>query len=60
MTRNRELDLEDLRDCDHQPQFILLAEDDETVLGWLCACGQKVPPPDPPNSFPKPFPDEPL
>ena len=45
MTRNSELDLVDLRSCQHEAQTPVV-DDDGTVLHWLCPCGRKVDPPD--------------
>lgn len=39
MTRNRELDLEDIIDCEHVPE-IPISENGE-ILYWLCRCGQE-------------------
>lgn len=42
MTRNADLDIEDLRACDHQPETPVI-DDDDNVIGWLCRCGRPVP-----------------
>ena len=41
MTRNRELDLEDLRDCEHAPEFPIV-DDDNIIVAWCCACGRRT------------------
>lgn len=40
MTRNRELDCEDLRECTHQPEVAIAIDsrDPEFVI-WRCRCG---------------------
>jgi uncharacterized cupin superfamily protein len=40
MTRNREMDLEDLCECDHEPEVATAADsrDPESVI-WRCRCG---------------------
>lgn len=38
MTRNRELDLEDLYGCDHEPE-IGISEGTE-IVAWACRCGK--------------------
>ena len=38
MTRNREIDCDDLRNCDHSPQ-LPITEDGELAY-WLCSCGE--------------------
>lgn len=40
MTRNREIDLLDLIECDHKPE-VPVSEDGE-ILYWLCRCGRQV------------------
>jgi hypothetical protein len=43
MTRNRELDCEDLFECDHAPE-VPISKDGE-IVEWRCRCGRRVPAP---------------
>lgn len=40
MTRNSELNCEDLFGCDHRPETPI--SDNGQVTGWLCRCGREV------------------
>ncbi len=40
MTRNRELDCEDLFGCAHEAETPVV--DDGEIVYWLCRCGRKV------------------
>ena len=43
MTRNRELDCEDLFDCDHTPEVAIRDQlTGQTIIGWRCRCGKEV------------------
>ena len=42
MTRNSDLDCEDLIGCDHEPETPIA--EDGMIIGWLCRCGQRVQP----------------
>jgi hypothetical protein len=39
MTRNREIDCEDLFGCDHEPE-IAISDDSGEILFWRCRCGK--------------------
>lgn len=41
MTRNSDLDLEDLVACDHEPETPVI-DDNDNITGWLCRCGRPV------------------
>lgn len=41
MTRNSEIDCEDLFYCGHEPETPILGQDGETSH-WLCRCGRSV------------------
>ena len=41
MTRNYEIDLEDLRECKHEPEEPVVSADG-TITRWLCRCGEWV------------------
>ena len=45
MTRNSELNCEDLFGCDHSPETPISGHDG-TIEGWLCRCGREVAIPD--------------
>lgn len=40
MTRNSDLDLEDLRECSHEPETPVVKDDE--IVEWLCWCGRSV------------------
>lgn len=40
MTRRREMMLEDLFDCEHEPE-IPIVDDGGSILYWRCRCGEK-------------------
>lgn len=44
MTRNSEIDLEDLREHDHLPETPVV-NDVGAIVRWLCHCGEEVAPP---------------
>jgi len=44
VTRNYEIDLEDLQECEHAPEEPVVSSDG-VVTRWLCRCGQWVLPP---------------
>ena len=49
MTRNYELDCDDLRKCNHEPEVPVVIEGE--VTHWLCRCGHvAVPKPAPPST----------
>lgn len=41
MTKNRELDLQDLTECDHKPEIPICDEDGMEILYWVCRCGKE-------------------
>jgi hypothetical protein len=41
MTRNREIDLRDLTECDHTPEVAVTGQDG-TITHWLCRCGKPI------------------
>lgn len=41
MTRNREIDCEDLRGCDHSPEVPII-NDDGIIDHWRCRCGRRA------------------
>lgn len=43
MTRNRELYLEDLTDCTHEPEIPVVEDDGTEILYWICRCGRRCP-----------------
>lgn len=43
MTRNRELDLEDLYECDHTPSVPIVDDYTGEIEYWVCNCGKQVP-----------------
>jgi hypothetical protein len=43
MTRNRELDLEDLTSCDHKPEIAITNDEGTEILHWICRCGRRCP-----------------
>ncbi len=54
MTRNADLDCEDLFNCTHEPETPILGADGE-ISHWVCRCGQKVETPsEPPPTDPAP------
>lgn len=42
MRRNRELNCEDLIECDHTPEFPIADADTDEIMEWRCRCGQRV------------------
>lgn len=42
MTRNYELDGDDLYECNHEPEVPICEEDGTEILYWLCRCGKRV------------------
>lgn len=43
MTRNSEIDCEDLFGCTHEPETPICDEDGTAILYWICRCGQRCP-----------------
>ena len=41
MTRNRELDLQDIVDCTHEPE--LPVTENGSIIGYACRCGRYTP-----------------
>lgn len=40
MTRNREMDLEDLLECDHEAEVLISLDSNDPTYGvWRCRCG---------------------
>lgn len=39
MTRNADLDCEDLRACDHSPETPV--SEGHEIVAWICRCGQR-------------------
>jgi len=39
MTRNRELDLADIFDCNHEPEIPVVEKGE--IIFWLCRCGRR-------------------
>jgi hypothetical protein len=44
MTKNYELDLRDLYECEHRPE-IPVVDDSGNVTHWVCRCGRQHPVP---------------
>jgi hypothetical protein len=47
VTRNSEIDCEDLFGCDHEPETPI-ADDSGAIVSWRCRCGRHVAAPTPP------------
>jgi hypothetical protein len=55
MTRNSDIDCEDIFGCTHEPETPILAEDGEEIDHWVCRCGRRVPAPKPAPEPTDPF-----